>query len=68
MALIVWLARDPVTSLVAGRSLRDETALALIALVGATVYGVAVLALFGRRWFGAFRVASPSRAPRQKPD
>ena len=37
-------------------ALRDEAALALLAVIGAVVYGAMVLALFGRRWFAVASV------------
>src|SRR5712691_1268034 len=52
LALVLWLAQRPVADLFpTGPQLRDEMALATLALVGAAVYGGLVLALFGRRWF-----------------
>jgi putative peptidoglycan lipid II flippase len=38
-----------------GIALRDEARLALLAAIGAVVYGGMVLALFGRQWLAAFR-------------
>jgi putative peptidoglycan lipid II flippase len=36
--------------LAAMTSLRDETALGILIVVGALVYAVCILSLFGRRW------------------
>jgi putative peptidoglycan lipid II flippase len=56
LALALWLARAPVAHAVSGwTSLRDETTLAVLMVIGAVVYGAAILALFGRRWFGPLR-------------
>jgi len=61
MAVVLWLADAPVRTLLAGRSLHNELALALLAVIGAVVYGAMVLALFGRRWFTGF-MARPQKA------
>ncbi len=56
LALVLWLAQRPVADLFrTGPHLRDEMALATLALIGAVVYGGLVLALFGRRWFAGKR-------------
>ena len=44
-----------------GGRLHDELALALLALIGAVVYGAMVLVLFGRRWLARFRAGSGRR-------
>jgi putative peptidoglycan lipid II flippase len=62
MAGALWLADAPVRTLLAGRALHNELALALLAVIGAVVYGAMVLALFGRRWFAGF-MARPQKAP-----
>ncbi|MEA2937950.1 MAG: putative peptidoglycan lipid flippase [Alphaproteobacteria bacterium] len=63
MALALWLAQRPVAALVSEwTSLRDETALAILAATGAAVYGGLLAALFGREWLALFRrkaVAGP---------
>jgi putative peptidoglycan lipid II flippase len=52
----LWFGYRAVTELFrTSASLRDEMALATLALIGALVYGGAVLALFGRQWLTAFR-------------
>ena len=65
LALVLWFADSPVRALVAGKALHNELALALLALIGAVVYGAMVMALFGRRWllrFGAGK-RPPARTP-----
>ena len=57
LALVLWLAHGPVQSLFAGWRLRDEAALALLAVIGGLVYGGMVLALFGRSWLARYRAA-----------
>jgi putative peptidoglycan lipid II flippase len=56
LAVILWLAQGPVAYVVGTwPTLRDETALALLAVLGGLVYGGTVFALFGRRWLAAWR-------------
>jgi len=55
MAVVLWLAYPPVLSLVAGTAHHNELALALLAVIGAVVYGAIVIPLFGRRWVAAFK-------------
>ena len=55
LALVLWLAQAPIAQGLGGRPLRDETALASLALLGGIAYGAAVIALFGRRWLGVLR-------------
>jgi putative peptidoglycan lipid II flippase len=56
LALVLWLAAAPVAALFASRaSLRDESTLAVLALIGAAVYGGLVLVLFGKEWLATFR-------------
>ena len=62
MAAALWLADAPVRTLLAGRAFHNELALALLAVIGAVVYGAMVFALFGRRWFAGF-MARPKTAP-----
>jgi hypothetical protein len=38
-----------------GWALREEAALAVLAAVGAVVYGSCIAALFGPQWLGMFR-------------
>jgi putative peptidoglycan lipid II flippase len=54
MAVVLWLAHRPIAHAVSTwPSLRDETALAALAMIGGLVYGGTVFALFGRRWYSA---------------
>jgi len=51
LATVLWLAQPPVThALTTWTSLRDETALTVLAALGGVAYGGMVVALFGRRW------------------
>jgi putative peptidoglycan lipid II flippase len=51
LAAALLLCERPVGALFAGwPSMRDETALLVLAVIGAIIYGIAVLALFGREW------------------
>ena len=49
LAIVLLLCRRPVANAVAGWAFPHETALAVLALIGAIVYGAAVLAPVGRR-------------------
>jgi putative peptidoglycan lipid II flippase len=54
LALALWLAQAPAARLFASwSSLRDESTLAVLAAIGAIVYGGTVWALFGRKWLAA---------------
>jgi hypothetical protein len=56
LALALWLLQGPVAAWFAGRAtLRDEATLAVLAVVGAIVYGGVVLALFGSDWLARLR-------------
>jgi putative peptidoglycan lipid II flippase len=56
LAVALWLGREPVIrALSAWPTLRDETALLLLAALGGAVYCGVIFALFGREWFGALR-------------
>ena len=58
LAVVLWLCLGPVAALFDGWALRDIAALALLAAIGGSVYGVIVLVLFGRSWLAAFRSRS----------
>jgi len=61
LALALWLAQGPVAGLFAGWSAwRDESVLAVLAVIGAAVYGGIVLALFGRQWLATLRTRKQS--------
>jgi putative peptidoglycan lipid II flippase len=63
LALVLAAAAPFVTALLSSwPRFRAETELAILALLGGAVYGVAVLALFGRRWLSQMR-KRPERAP-----
>jgi putative peptidoglycan lipid II flippase len=56
LGFALWLGQVLAAHFVAdGGALRDEARLALLAAIGAVVYGGVVLALFGRQWLEAFR-------------
>ena len=56
LACALWLGQILATRWVHdGVALRDEARLALLAALGAVVYGGMLLALFGRQWLEAFR-------------
>jgi len=55
-----------VRALLAGRAFQNELALALLALIGAVVYGAMVMALFGRRWLARFG-GGAGTGPRKPP-
>ena len=61
LTLMLWLADAPVRALLAGRAFQDELTLALLAIIGAVVYGAMVMALFGRRWLVRFGGGAPPR-------
>ena len=59
LAAVLWLCSAPVTRwLGSWQGPRDLAALAVIAALGAAVYGGTVMALFGRGWVAAFRAKS----------
>jgi len=56
LAIALWLCHRPVVHwLSSWQGPRDLAALAIISLIGATVYGGIVLALFGRDWVSVIR-------------
>jgi putative peptidoglycan lipid II flippase len=56
IAAILWICQGPVTQLFQGwERLADVATLALLAAIGAGVYGGIILAMFGKRWLAAFR-------------
>jgi succinate-acetate transporter protein len=56
LAVALFLAQGPVARLFASwTSWREESTLALLAAIGAAVYGAIVFALFGRQWLAALR-------------
>ena len=67
MAAALALADAPVRTLLAGRALHNELALALLAVIGAAVYGAMVIALFGRQWVARFGGGAAPRTPPADP-
>ena len=64
LALVLWLARRPIAGLFAGwATWRDESTLAVLAVIGGGVYFGIVLALFGRQWLAALRTRKRTAAP-----
>jgi putative peptidoglycan lipid II flippase len=56
LAVVLWFGQRLIGGLVQSLpAMRAEVTLLLLALVGAVVYGTAVLMLLGRGWFAAFR-------------
>jgi putative peptidoglycan lipid II flippase len=63
LALALALAAPFVTAMLSSWSrFRDESALAVLVVIGAAVYGGLVTAMFGRRWLSLFR-GTPVGAP-----
>src|SRR5229473_2739299 len=61
LAAALSLAQGPVARLFASwTSWRDESTLAVLALIGGAVYGAVVFALFGRQWLAALRTRKRS--------
>jgi putative peptidoglycan lipid II flippase len=53
----LWLARNPVLKIASHwPALKEEVALLLFIVIGMLIYGAAIMHMFGKRWFGAFRV------------
>jgi putative peptidoglycan lipid II flippase len=64
LAVALWLAQAPVARLFADwSSWRDESALALLALIGGVVYFAVILALFGPQWLAAVRARKRPPTP-----
>jgi putative peptidoglycan lipid II flippase len=60
LAVVLWLAHGGVERLwPAGATLRDEKALAALALVGGITYAAVLALLFAKQWRAALRRASP---------
>ena len=61
LAAVLSLAQGPVARLFASwTSWRDESTLAVLALIGGAVYGAVVFALFGKQWLAALRTRKRS--------
>src|SRR5438093_1113987 len=69
LAAVLLLTRGPVAELFAGwTSWRDESTLAVLAMMGGVVYAAAIFALFGKEWLAALRARKhplPMRPPLQ---
>jgi putative peptidoglycan lipid II flippase len=67
LALVLWLAHEPVRRLFAGRPAENVATLVVLGAVGAVTYAALVLVLFGRRWLAEFRRrrAAPPQAERR---
>ena len=64
MTLVLFFAVPIVTNMLSSISrFRNESELLVLALIGGVVYGVLVLALFGRRWLSLLRGALRARRP-----
>lgn len=64
LALALWLAQAPVAALFSHwTTFRHEATLAVLGVIGAGVYGAAVLALFGREWLTLFRRKAAASGP-----
>jgi hypothetical protein len=56
LAGVLWLCYAPVLQWVAGwQGPRDLAALLILTCLGGLVYGLIILALFGRSWLKTFR-------------
>ena len=60
LTVVLWLAREPAVRYFANwPSWRDESTLAVLAVIGGVVYGGVVLALFGPKWLAVLRARKP---------
>ena len=63
LALALWMAQWPVAGVFAGwATWRDESTLAVLAVIGGAVYFGIVVALFGRPWLTICALATAGRA------
>jgi putative peptidoglycan lipid II flippase len=68
LALVLWLVQRPVADMfVSWATWRDESALAVLAAIGAVVYFGIVLALFGRQWLATLRARKRRATPVTQP-
>ena len=68
LAVALWLAQAPVARLFTDwPSWRDESTLALLALIGGVVYFAVILALFGPQWLAALRARKRPPTPLPPP-
>ncbi len=61
--VVLWVAQWPVLALAAGLPAHNVTALALLAFLGALIYGAAILGLFGKAWLASFWRMPPEITP-----
>ena len=60
LAIVLALAAPFVTAMLSSWSrFRDESALAVMVVIGAVVYGGLVIVLLGRRWLSLLRGSAP---------
>src|SRR5262249_58505407 len=63
LAAVLWLAQGPVARLFEDwTAWRDQGTLAVLAAIGAAVYGAIVLTLFRKQWLATFRAPKPPAA------
>jgi putative peptidoglycan lipid II flippase len=56
LGVALWLSRNPVLKIASHwPALKEEIALIIFIVVGMVIYGGAIVLMFGKRWFGAFR-------------
>jgi putative peptidoglycan lipid II flippase len=56
LAGALWLSRNPVLKIASHwPALKEEIELIIFIVIGAVIYGGAIVLMFGKRWFGAFR-------------
>ncbi len=60
LALVLFFGERLVAGIFADWPLRNEMTLLTLAAIGGLVYGVCVVALFGRQWLAAFRRRRPT--------
>jgi len=59
LAVVLWLSEAPVSRWMTGwHGVGDLATLAVLGTIGAVVYSVSILALFGRDWVALFRASS----------
>ena len=65
LTVALWIAQWPVLAITAGLPhIHNVVALIVLALIGALVYGAAIIGLLGRRWLAAFAVSPRMATPR----
>jgi putative peptidoglycan lipid II flippase len=65
LTVALWIAQWPVLAITAGLPhIHNVVALIVLALIGALVYGAAIIGLLGKRWLAAFAVSPRMATPR----